>query len=120
MSKLNEPAKFFFESYRNRTGIDFWKRETKVRIGLVYGFVDEGLWGLPSQSHYDVQGDLVSLVARVEAKAHENEILMDSQFAAEIKEDIEKLKALPRKEFLKGMGEAELYGLGPTSIREAA
>ncbi len=109
--ELRGPAQSFFDGYKARTGIDFWQRKTKVRIGLVYGFVDEGLWGLSSQSHYDVQGDLVSLAVRVESKAKENEILMDEAFVKEAGSLLTPEMISPRLETLKGMGEVKLYAI---------
>ena len=109
--EIRGPAKKFFDSYRNRTNSNFKDRKSNIRIALVYGFVDEGLWGLSSQSHYDVQGDLVSLAARIESKAETNEILMSESFFDEVKGRLGDKKISPRLVTLKGMGEVKVFGL---------
>jgi class 3 adenylate cyclase len=114
--ELKGPATAFFENYHRRTGKQFENRKTIVRIALVFGFVDEGLWGLTSQSHYDVQGDLVSLAARIESKARENEILMDEAFVKECQGYLSNEKISPRLETLKGMGEVKVYALRDCSV----
>lgn len=107
--ELRVPTEKFFSAYKARTGCDFWSRKTHVRIALVYGFVDEGLWGLTSQSHYDVQGDLVSLAARIESKAHDDEILLSEDFVKQLPGLHEAKKLLPRQVSLKGMGEVTVF-----------
>lgn len=118
--ELQAPAESFFLSYKQRTGTEFWKRKTKVRIALVYGYVDEGLWGLTSQSHYDVQGDLVSLAARIESKALDNEVLLSEDFVKQLEEIDAKIKLSPRKVSLKGMGEMTVYSYDLDGLNKKA
>ena len=66
---------------------DFWHKRTKTRMALVSGCVDEGLWGLVEKSHYDVQGDLVSCVARIEANALSGEVLVSEEFFLQLKKE---------------------------------
>ena len=54
--ELHRPMATFENRYQQRLGEDFRQRRTLVRIALASGYVDEGLWGLQSQSHYEVQG----------------------------------------------------------------
>jgi class 3 adenylate cyclase len=112
--ELAKAGEKFIEDYQKRTGNDFWKNEIKIHAALVFGYVDEGLWGLLSQSHYDVQGDLVTLAARMEAEAKTNEILIDEAFLKELeKED----KLYSKKNFewrlvdLKGIGKFKVGSL---------
>ncbi|MDB5037566.1 MAG: hypothetical protein JWQ35_1094 [Bacteriovoracaceae bacterium] len=82
-----EPSKQFFLDYKTRTGLDFWKNDLKIHVALVFGFVDEGLWGSLTQSHYDVQGDLVTLASRIESVAQQNEILIDQLYLLELEKE---------------------------------
>lgn len=82
--ELSEPVSQFMQRYLKKTGKVFSAHETRVKIALVYGFVDEGLWGLPSQGHYDIEGDLLSLAARLESKASEAEIVMSEEFVEQL------------------------------------
>lgn len=108
--ELELPAQRYFKAYKERASQDFFSRKTEIRIGLVYGFVDEGMWGLSAQSHYDVQGDLVSLAARIEAKAEIGEIVMDKDFLSQL---LAEGKYTP-DEFQER--QVELKGIGATSI----
>ncbi len=115
--ELKAPAEEFFSKYKERTGVNFLERVTQVRIALVYGFVDEGLWGLTGQSHYDVQGDLVSLVARIESKAEVSEILLDESFGKELGElKLKRLGATKKLVELKGIGSTEVLCLNTKNL----
>lgn len=111
--ELQKPAESYFKKFEEKFGFHFWERKTNARIALVYGYVDEGLWGLSSQSHYDVQGDLVSLAARIESQAKPDEILLDENFVAALKREnyigVSKLEY--RMVDLKGMGQVRVAGL---------
>lgn len=113
--ELAERAKVYFENYRQKHGEDFKERRTQIRIGLVSGYADEGLWGLPSQSHYDVHGAPLILAARIEAQANNGEIVFDEAFLQELEE--ENPGCLPRSLLeartieLKGIGTWHLFAL---------
>jgi class 3 adenylate cyclase len=115
IEELRAPAEAFFRSYEERTGESFWKRRTRVRIALVSGYVDEGLWGLSSQSHYDVHGCPLVLATRIESSAQTGEIVFDRTFIEELERESPALldhSQLERREKrLKGIGQWELYAL---------
>ncbi len=115
--ELRQAAESYFERYRQRTSEDFWRRETGVRMALVTGYVDEGLWGLSSQSHYDVLGAPVILATRLEDQAQNGEIVMDDRFLHELLEerpgsDVADLLEQSRPS-LKGIGPWDVYALPP-------
>jgi class 3 adenylate cyclase len=115
IEELQAPAEAFFKSYEERTGESFWKRRTRVRIALVSGYVDEGLWGLSSQSHYDVHGCPLVLATRIEASAQTGEIVFDQAFVDELERESPGLldhgQLKRREQRLKGIGQWQLYAL---------
>lgn len=118
---LARAADAYFERYRERMGHEFWHRRTEVRMALVTGYVDEGLWGLSSRSHYDVQGAPVILVTRLEDQAQNGEIVWDRAFLDELLAetpsfDVGELEQ--RRPTLKGIGPWDLYALPPESTPE--
>ena len=78
--ELLAPMSRYLADYRDRTGHDFWTRQTRVRFAVVYGVVDEGLWGMASQSHYDLTGSVLALLARLEKEAEGSEVSMSAEF----------------------------------------
>ena len=115
--ELAGAAESYFVRYRKRTSEDFWRRETGIRMALVTGYVDEGLWGLSSQSHYDVLGAPVILATRLEDQAENGEIVMDDQFLQELLEESGGLDLAHmlehRRPSLKGIGLWNVYALPP-------
>jgi class 3 adenylate cyclase len=115
IEELQAPAEEFFRSYEERTGESFWKRRTRVRIALISGYVDEGLWGLSSQSHYDVHGCPLVLATRIEASAQTGEIVFDRTFVEELEREspglLDHSRIEHREERLKGIGRWQLYAL---------
>lgn len=115
-SDLAVNAGRYFERYQKRAGESFWERRTEARMALVCGQVDEGLWGLSSQSHYDVQGTPVILVTRLEEEACRGEIVLDASFisaleiecggAADLPADL-----IPRLVDVRGIGERRVFAL---------
>ena len=110
--ELAERAEVYFQSYREHHGQEFTERRTEIRIALVSGYADEGLWGLPSQSHYDVHGGPLILAARIEAQARNGEIVFDRNFLEELEE--ERPGTLPRT--LLEERSIELKGIGTWNI----
>ena len=107
-------AEGYFERYRERLGHDFWSRSTELRMALVTGYVDEGLWGLSSRSHYDVQGAPVILVTRLEDEARNGEIVMDRAFLDELiqeRPDLDPATLEHRRPTLKGIGPWDVYAV---------
>jgi hypothetical protein len=106
--ELHGPMSSFETRYAQRTNQPFSERRTLIRVSFVYGYVDEGLWGLTSQSHYGLEGDLMTLLSRLERNAGDDEILVSKEFADQVAAE-NKLAELPyrfdeRQEFLKGIG----------------
>lgn len=110
--ELAEVARPFFAGYEESTGHDVWSRRTTVRIALVVGYVDEGLWGLSSQSHYDVQGAPPILATRLEDQARNGEIVFDDAFLEAL--EAESPGLLPRDR-LRHRTE-DLKGIGPWGV----
>lgn len=110
--ELEYPMNNYMQRYELAMKEKFEKRKTQIRIALVYGFVDEGLWGLTSQSHYDVQGDLVTFLARTEKNALANEIILNEDFTKQLKLENEiffnSLQLEWRIVELKGIGNKKL------------
>jgi class 3 adenylate cyclase len=116
-SALRRPAEEYFERYRLRAGTSFWDRSTSVRIALVSGHVDEGLWGLSAQSHYDVQGPPVILASRLEQSAGSGEIVVDEAFVAALEGEVgarlhDELELEPRTVDVRGIGERRVFTVG--------
>ena len=105
----------YLAGYRTATGHDFWSRRTKVRIALVVGHVDEGLWGLSSQSHYDVQGAPPILATRLEDQARNGEIVFDHPFLEALEAEspglVDRDRLTHRTEDLKGIGPWDVWVL---------
>ncbi|MCP4903112.1 MAG: hypothetical protein GY906_39615 [bacterium] len=101
-------AEAYLARFEQRTGQSFWDRQTVVRIALVTGYVDEGLWGLSGQSHYDIQGSLPILATRLEETANNGEIVFDRDFldelAAQAPDIVNHMVVEPRTVSLKGIG----------------
>ena len=114
---LAQAAESYFERYRQQAGQDFWSRETRIRMALVTGYVDEGLWGLSSQSHYDVLGAPVILATRLEDQAQDGEIVMDQFFVDELTEEspdlLDPSLLHHRRPSLKGIGPWDVFALPP-------
>lgn len=114
-SNLAQVTETYLRSYREATGHDFWNRHTKVRIALVAGHVDEGLWGLSSQSHYDVQGAPPILATRLEDQARNGEIVFDRSFLDALQKEspglLDETTLVSRTEELKGIGPWEVWVL---------
>jgi class 3 adenylate cyclase len=104
-------ASNYLARFEQRAGYSFWDRQTVVRIALVTGYVDEGLWGLSSQSHYDIQGSLPILATRLEETANDGEIVFDraflSELAAQAPDLVDRMVVEPRIVDLKGIGRRE-------------
>ena len=114
---LAHAAKSYFERYEERMGHAFADRKTGIRMALVTGFVDEGLWGLSSQSHYDVLGAPVVLATRLEDQAEDGEIVMDESFLEELCGEAPALDRSwleSRRPTLKGIGPWSVYALPPS------
>jgi class 3 adenylate cyclase len=113
--EFRQYAETYFERFNERMGMSFWDRETTVRIALVTGYVDEGLWGLSGQSHYDIQGSLPILATRLEESANDGEIVFDRNFLNELADEapeiLEHLIVEPRIVPLKGIGSREVIVL---------
>ena len=105
--EVREPAEKFFGEYEKRSGTSFWNRKTKVRFVLVSGFVDEGLWGMMERGHYGLEGDLITLAARLEKKASSDEFVV----TPELVQKLENEKAPIPSHTLK-WEEATLKGIG--------
>ncbi len=120
VAELRESAEVYLEEYRGKMGQSFWERSTLVRIALVSGYVDEGLWGLSSQSHYDVQGGPIILATRMEAAAENGEIVFDRQFLEELDDEspglIDRDRLERRVVDLKGVGTWEIFALPPRDV----
>lgn len=114
------PANAYLQRYEENRGESFWERRTFVRIALVTGYVDEGLWGLASQSHYDVHGAPLVLAARIEPVAQNGEIVFDQDFLDEIEEEspglVDRSRLEHRSVHLKGIGDWEIYALPASSV----
>ncbi len=108
-------ASEYLARFEQRAGYSFWDRQTVVRIALVTGYVDEGLWGLSSQSHYDIQGSLPILATRLEESANDGEIMFDRDFltelAAQAPDLVGRMVVEPRMVSLKGIGRLEVVVL---------
>jgi class 3 adenylate cyclase len=113
--ELARHSEHYFKSFRARTGESFWDRSTEIRIAIVAGYVDEGLWGLSSQSHYDAQGVLPILATRFEEQASNGAIVMDVAFLDKLEAECPgrlDRSSLVRETFeLKGIGPWEVYVL---------
>lgn len=113
--ELRERAEVYLHGYEERLGESFWQRRTQVRIALVSGYVDEGLWGLSAQSHYDVHGNALVLATRLEAGAHNGEIVFDQAFLDELEEEspgrLDTSRLERRCVELKGIGSWEVLAL---------
>ena len=124
LPELRVASELYFERYRERAGTDFWQRSTVVRIALVAGCVDEGLWGLSSQSHYDVQGTPLVLVARLEQAAASGEILLDRSFVEALELEVGKDRLPPglepREIDIKGIGDRRVWVLPPSARRNVS
>lgn len=108
-------AMAYLDRFEERAGYSFWDRQTEVRIALVSGYVDEGLWGLSGQSHYDIQGSLPILATRLEETANDGEIVFDRDFldelAAQAPDIVNHMVVEPRTVLLKGIGERDVVVL---------
>ena len=98
------------EKYRAKTGKNFLTNPTRVRFAMVYGFVDEGLWGMTSHSHYDISGDILITLARIEKEASENQVVASSDFLTMFHAENGNLP----KDYQVTWLEKNLKGLGPT------
>jgi hypothetical protein len=107
--ELAGPMSNFRSRFEEKTGTRFEQRQTRVRVSFVYGFVDEGLWGLTSQSHYGLEGDLMTVLARLEKTAADNEILVTKDFAEKVRTESRgsncDFEFTERLSDLKGIGE---------------
>lgn len=121
---LTERSAVYFEAYHEKTGESFWRRRTQIRIALVAGFVDEGLWGLKSQSHYDVQGQPLVLATRIEAQANNGEIVFDPAFLEELEKErpglVDRAELEERQVELKGIGPWTVLALPPNAQSSSA
>lgn len=107
--ELDVACRRYLESYQARTGLDFFEKPTEVRFVLSSGFVDEGLWGMLSQGHYDVEGDLVTLTARLEKKASTREAVITPECERKLREELADFD----RRFQVRWSEEELKGIGP-------
>lgn len=122
-SDLSGPAASYLERYERRAGESLWQRRTAIRIALVAGHVDEGLWGLSGQSHYDVQGTAMVLAARLESAVGDGEIALDERFAALLADECGGAGLLPlplrrRRIDVRGMGPREVFLVPPRGAGE--
>lgn len=103
----------YLTRYENQHDNSFWNRTTEVRISLVSGYVDEGLWGLSAQSHYDAHGTVPILASRMESQAGIGEIVFDEDFLAELEAEggnaTDRRSLLQRVVELKGIGERTIF-----------
>lgn len=101
----------FLSRYKGFSGHDFWDRRTKVRFVFHYGWIDEGLWGLKSQSHYDILADLLIDIARLEKHADADEFLVTRAFVEQWKienpQQFAEFDLQWRTENLRGIGPFE-------------
>lgn len=119
--ELTEVTDAYFDDYRRASGHELWDRRTTVRIALVVGYVDEGLWGLSSQSHYDVQGAPPILATRLEDQARNGEIVFDQAFLDALEREavgrgsggLDRSRLEHRVEELKGIGPWQLWVVPP-------
>ncbi|MEM9556617.1 MAG: hypothetical protein AAGC60_20325 [Acidobacteriota bacterium] len=122
--ELSEPAARYFAEYRERVGGSVWQRTTSIRIALVVGYVDEGLWGLSSQSHYDVQGTPMILATRLEDGARNGEIVFDRAFYEELRAESPALldaSAIEQRTMtLKGIGAWDVLAIPPGRAASAS
>lgn len=113
--ELAERAADYFRTYREKTGHDFDRRRTQVRIALTSGYVDEGLWGLTSQSHYDVHGGPLIVASRLESQAANGEIIFDDAFLEELEDEsphaVDRSQLERRNLDLKGIGRRQAWVL---------
>jgi hypothetical protein len=106
---IQAPMKHYERRYHERFGRDFWDHETKIRFAFTFGIVDEGLWGLPSQSHYDLSGNAIILLSRLEKEAKASEMVLSKEFYEEASRMSE---SFPPKEWA-GTWEKKMFpGLG--------
>jgi hypothetical protein len=84
---LREPFDKFLWRYQNHRSTDFWANETKARFIFHYGWLDEGLWGIKTKSHYSVAGDLLIEIKRLEKMAGPGDFLVTREFADKWKEE---------------------------------
>ncbi len=105
----------YLTRYEKQHGDSFWNRATEVRISLVSGYVDEGLWGLSAQSHYDAHGTVPVLASRMESQAGIGEIVFDENFLAELETEssnlLDRSLLLQRVVEFKGIGERLIFVL---------
>ena len=115
--ELREHAERFLAGYQLTAGRSFWKRCTHTRIALVSGYVDEGLWGLSSHSHYDVQGKLPILASRIEQTAGTDEVVFDEAFLAALEDErpgrLDRSGLRVFTAVLRGIGERTLLAVPP-------
>ncbi len=113
--ELRKSVERFLELFEAKTGNSFWERSTEIRIALVSGYIDEGLWGLSSRSHYDVQGKPPVLATRLEGQAGKGEIVFDRTFLEELESEapgeIDRTCLLPRILDLKGIGKWQVFAV---------
>ena len=117
IEELRIPAERYLREFAAKQGRSFWDARTLVRAALVAGYVDEGLWGLISQSHYDVQGPPVVLATRLEDLARNGEIVVDRRFVEELEAEspglLDPSVLEQRTVELKGIGSWDIYVLPP-------
>jgi hypothetical protein len=109
--QLRKPFESFMERYTQKSGKSFTSLETNARFIFHYSWVDEGLWGLKTKSHYSVSGDSLIELARLEKLAGHGEYLMTPSFYEQwIKEDPSAHRQYEfdkRSKSLKGIGDFE-------------
>lgn len=113
--ELAQRAEDYFATYRDKAGHTFDQRRTQVRIALTSGYVDEGLWGLTSQSHYDVHGGPLIVAARLESQAANGEIIFDEAFLEDLDDEsstpFDRSRLQRRTLDLKGIGTYQAWVL---------
>ncbi len=115
IDEIRAPLTAFERQYEDRSGAPFSARRTRARISFVYGFVDEGLWGLPRQSHYGLEGDLMTVLARIEKSSLNNEILATQEFIDALKAEDSTIESHFRFDSrivqLKGIGNLKIVSI---------
>ncbi|OFZ01426.1 MAG: hypothetical protein A2Z97_07990 [Bdellovibrionales bacterium GWB1_52_6] len=105
--ELKTPAQKFIEEYERKTGTSFWQRKTNVRFVLISGFVDEGLWGMVERGHYGLEGDLITLAARLEKKASYDAFVATPELVKKVIQEGVRIPTAAlnwEEEHLKGIG----------------
>lgn len=107
--QLRESFENFSYRYQLRMKENFSNQKTSARFIFHYSWVDEGLWGLKTKSHYNVAGDCLIELVRLEKIAGHGDYLMTRDFYNKwLEEDRDAVLRYDfdhQKRDLKGIGE---------------